>query len=371
MGGEFSINKKVILIFHKPLFQIDGQIKYVKSLIKSLSLQYEVEIPSEEFFKSRKEINSWVVRTLLVNSYLIFWVLKNRDKLKNTHFICIMEDRYTIFPTYLAVKLTHIKLVSRISDWGDNYISSMPNNNLLYYLMGLLNKIYEKFVITYSGSIIVPSDFVYKQISKIYKKNICYYLLPYEFSPPPNSGIINDIVFTDNEHDIYCILVGNYNYKPNEESADFLINQLAGQVNKVDQNIKFLLVGSGSLEKYSPYNSSNILALGLVPDLSQVYAKCSIGINPSLTRGGTSIKNIEYLVNGMYVVTTPQASIGVIESTNMFVYDRKDFSRVICELAKKIREGKIIHDEKEIEKIRERYSESKISNDLLKFLESD
>lgn len=350
--------------------QVDGQTKYVKSLIRTLSKKYEIEIPSEKFFEFNKEkFNSWILRTLLVNLYLIKWIIKNRNNLKNRHLICIIEDRYTILPSYLAVKLVDIELISRVSDWGDSYISSLKFDNIFSsYLMHLINSVYEKFVVKYSKSIIVPSDLVYKQINNICSKRIFYYPQPYEPYSNFDSHNQTDINFTDNDHDIYCVLVANYHYKPNEEAGNFIVNELATKVIRTDPMIKFLLIGEGSIEKYSKYESSNVSVLGLVPDLTKVYAKCKIGINPSLTKGGTSIKNIEYLVNGLYVVTTPEASIGVIKSTNVYIFDRRDFSQIICELGRKIRNGHITQNEKEIERIREHYSESKISENLIKFL---
>ncbi len=366
------IHNKIVFLFHKPLTQVDGQTKYIKSLIDSLTTRYDVFIPSENYFMSnRKVIKFWIIRTLMVNIYLLKWILKNNRILNNEFTICIMEDRYIMIPTYLLLTKAHIKFISRVSDWGEDYISSLEYKHFFQlYLMRCLNSIYEKFVKEYSDCIIVPSEFLYTRIQMDYKKKIFVFLQPYQLltkSKPTSTCMTN---FIDKNHDIYCIFVGNYNYKPNADSADFIINVLINQLSKVDKKIKILLVGDAGMEKYSKYNSENLLVLGLVPDMSWIYDKCHIGLNPSLAIGGASIKNIEYLVNGMYVVTTPESSKGVIKTINSVVCDRKDFSHVICQLADKVRHN-INPDKDEIEKIRRYYSKSIITSELMKFLESD
>ena len=70
---------------------------------------------------------------------------------------------------------------------------------------------------------------------------------------------------------------------------------------------------------------------------------------------------IEYLTNGLIVISTPEAAIGVIKSSNMYVTNRGGFLTLIADLAKKIRNKELATDEMEVNRIREYYSKDKIA----------
>jgi len=360
----------VLLLFHKPLKRIDGETRYVSALIDAISQRYDVVIPSETFFENmRFEEEKWLLRTILINFYLIKWILNNINALKFDFSFCFMEDRYVMLPTYVAYKFSHIRIISHVSDWGKGYLASLGfkgifSHNSLY----LLNWFYERFVLKLSFCVILPSENMYNQFRNFFTKYLYYF--PFPFVPPQtfNSKSAGGFLFQDGDHDIYCLMLGNYYYKPNEESANFIVNNLAPAVKKIDPKIKFVIVGDGSLEKYSIYNADNLLSLGLIENLNEIYSNCQIGINPSVTEGGTSIKIIEYLCNGLYVLATPESSIGVLRSSNLIVRSRNEFSQALCELANKIRSGEIQDRNEEVERVRSHYSKDVIMKNFLEFI---
>ena len=125
----------------------------------------------------------------------------------------------------------------------------------------------------------------------------------------------------------------------------------------------------GSKEKFSEFDCENVLAIGVQDNLDEFYKQCHIGINPSQTVGGTSIKNIEYLTNGLLVVSTEEAAAGVIKSSHLFIEKREGFLELILDLANKIRSEKKITDEKETERIKKYYSKKEIKKNTLAFLD--
>jgi len=371
-GEIFIIKKKVLLLFHKPLERIDGQTKYVSALVEALSQIYEVVIPSETFFESNRfKEKKWLSRTLLVNFYIIKWILKSSHSLKLDYSFCVMEDRYVMLPTYIVSKISDIKIISRVSDWGKSYLVSLGFTGIFTYnSMYLLNLYYERFVLKLSFCVIVPSVNMYNEFKNFFTKSIYYFPQPFSVSKTIDLKSKNSSIFRDINHDVYCLLVGNYYYPPNQDSANFIVKDLAPAVKKIDPKIKFILIGDGSLEKYSFYNSDNLLSLGMIQNLNEIYGNFQIGINPSTAKGGTSIKIIEYLCNGLYVLATPESSIGVLKSSNLIIRNRDDFSQALYELANKIRRGEIEGRDREVERVRDHYSKSVIMDSFLQFIRS-
>ena len=280
-----------------------------------------------------------------------------------------MEDRYSIIPSFFVMILTKIKLISRISDWGHEYATSLYyRRQILNHPVKFLDLIYKNFVLTHSSGAIVPSEYIGSLIEKEFNNMVLQF--PYPLSTLSNKLCTQqcNIDFKDNNHDVYVALIGNFNYEPNEDAGNFLVLELAPKIKKVDKAIKFLLVGIGSSEKYSKYNCENVVSLGFVDDLDQIYTQCHIGINPSKTTGGTSIKNIEYLTKGLLVVSTPEASIGVLQNCNMFIENREEFYKLILKLSKGLRDGEKKVNVLEVERIKSYYSKIKIEEKTLIYL---
>ena len=363
--------KTFLFIFHKPLDQVDGQTRYIKELIDVISSTYTITIPSELFYSNSKWKNrNWILRTTLINLYLIKWIFSNRRSLKKKFDICIVEDRYTLFPAFLIILLSKVKLISRLSDWGKRYVDSLNlNGTIPKYIVNLLDHIYAGFVLRYSFAIIVPSDYTFVLVKEKFNGMILNFPLPYSPNILKESNKSNTIEVKDHDHDIYCVFVGNFTYRPNEDSANYIVDELAPKIKKRDARIKFLLVGVGSKEKFSQFNCENVLAVGVLDNLHEFYKQCQIGINPSQTVGGTSIKNIDYLTNGLLVVSTYESAAGVIQSSNMFIEKRVGFLELILDLANKIRNKKVISQEQEVERIKKYYSKTVIKENALAFLD--
>jgi glycosyltransferase involved in cell wall biosynthesis len=358
----------ILLIFHKPLRRLDGQVKYISQLIKALSSKYDVVVPSEGFFKRTARFDSaWIIRTFLVNMYMIGWITFHLNSIRNENKVAIMEDRYVIIPSFI-LKFLGVSLISIISDWGDDYSKSIDLGGGNWQKLFLkYSKLYEMFVKKYSHGIIAPSENIKEKLEKECKCPVIVFPFCIDtkrLNPQPEC----DSNFTDDIHDIYCLLVGNFTYSANIESVRFILNNVAIKVLERDKRIKFVLVGQNSDLEFKRSNNENVTALGAVSDLECVYRKCQIGINPTNVPGGTSIKNIEYLANGLYVIGTQQSSLGVVESENFIVSAREEFSEAILKVASLLRYEGIGKLTREKERIREYYSFERNADKLVEFV---
>ncbi len=363
---------KVLIIFHKPLSQLDGQTKYVLNLIDSVKSHCELEIPSEEFYRTtHMEKRNWLLRTSLVNFYLIYWLIVNNKNIKNNFSICIIEDRYCLFPARLLSLHKNLRIITRISDWGKDYTDTLAKKSITQsFAINFLNIFYEHYVVNYSFASIVPSLAVKSKMRKNYNKHILLFTHFLNIDAEKKEIKSGDFRFRDKDHDIYVVLIGNYDYKPNEDSANFVVQTLAPMMKLVDTKIKFLIVGNGSEERYGRFNSDNLLSLGQIENLDSVYTLCQIGINPSLTPGGTSIKNIEYLLHGLRVISTEESATGVMENALMKVGEREEFPELIAKTSEELRNVNFEKNLEVLEELQGYYSITENKKKIAEFLDS-
>ena len=359
----------IILMYHKGLHENNGTSIYLNNMLKALSKNFNVIVPSESFFKKRiGKTNKWIAKAIGVNLYLIGWVLLNSVRKRNKFKIIIAEDRYVVIPTILLKFVSSAKLIIRVSDWGKKYIDTIPINKLIKTFLSLYSSLFHFIAIKIASSIIVPSENMKEEIAHKFKGNI--FILPYMAKEleiyKGNNPTYPDANVIKNE--ICAIFVGDCRYPPNFNSAVFLTSEVAPKLQRLDDSIRILIAGPGS-NRFFGNLSNNVTVLGEIDDLGSVFAKCHIGINPSVTFGGTSIKNIEYLLNGLLVITTSESSIGVINTSRLIISKREDFAQTIYALATQLRAGlNVSSDEEEISRIREYYSSDRNSQLLINFV---
>ena len=101
------------------------------------------------------------------------------------------------------------------------------------------------------------------------------------------------------------VFVGDFNYVPNREAAEFTIRSLAPQLPDAD----FLLVGSRPpTDLPSP---PNVRMTGRVPNLLGILEQSAVCIAPLSHGSGTRIKILTYLAAGRAVVATTKACEGL------------------------------------------------------------
>ncbi len=100
------------------------------------------------------------------------------------------------------------------------------------------------------------------------------------------------------------VFIGDFNYVPNREAAEFVYRSLAPAL----PNVRLLLVGPN---QPSWPSVRNVVATGYVPDLLAVLRDAAICIAPLAHGSGTRIKILTYLAASRAVVATTKACEGL------------------------------------------------------------
>ncbi len=250
------------------------------------------------------------------------------SNLNRTNFVVLSEDLYISGLIVFICKLLKIPFIYRSSDYGIIYrrklLSSLGINGK--FLPFILSK-FENLLINCSDFVIVPSmDSMNDMLNNgVSDKKICFFphvSIPYT----PHSTEISFLKKKLNlEGKTSIIFFGNMEYKPNLDSALFVI-ELSRQINKTfsDDDSIFILAGKNSCELKS-YASKNLIILGEVENAQLLLSVCDIGLNPSSVPGGTSIKVIDYLVNGLHVISTKEGAYGIIKNERLIICKREKF----------------------------------------------
>jgi glycosyltransferase involved in cell wall biosynthesis len=136
-------------------------------------------------------------------------------------------------------------------------------------------------------------------------------------SPLPDPGDARSVVF-----------VGDFNYVPNREAAEFIVRTLAPKL----PHARFLLVGPN---REPGRLAPNVVATGYAPDLSAVFLAAAICIAPLARGSGTRIKILTYLAAARPVVTTSKGCEGlpVEDGRHLLIRDNpRDFIAAVGEL---------------------------------------
>jgi len=118
----------------------------------------------------------------------------------------------------------------------------------------------------------------------------------------PNKSLEN---YNHSDRPIDLLCVTNYEWKPNMYGFDWFFANIAP---KLSPNINIHLVGKGS-DRYKM--NRGVTSHGFVKDVDSFYRRSKIFIAPVLTGAGIKIKNLEAMVNGIPIITTPLGIDGI------------------------------------------------------------
>src|SRR2546426_3619299 len=113
------------------------------------------------------------------------------------------------------------------------------------------------------------------------------------------------------------LFVGDFNYVPNREAAEFISQNLAPRL----LSARFLLVGSNPPSTVA--GIPNVVAAGRVPDLQETLRDAAVCIAPLRHGSGTRVKILTYLAAARPVVATTKAVEGlpVIDCVHLLIRD--------------------------------------------------
>jgi len=108
------------------------------------------------------------------------------------------------------------------------------------------------------------------------------------------------------------LFIGNYEYAPNVDAVEWLLEQIMPEVWKVQPDIKIVICGYAMPEEWSiRWEDTRIQWEGFVDNLSQIQKNSSIFIAPLRSGGGSKLKVLEAMAAGLPLVSTSQGVSGL------------------------------------------------------------
>ncbi len=105
--------------------------------------------------------------------------------------------------------------------------------------------------------------------------------------------------------------IGAMDWLPNQESVNWLLEQVMPIVNRALPDTRLYLAGRNMPEYYTRNSWPNVVVAGEVPDAQAFEKDKSILLVPLLSGGGVRIKIFQGMAMGKTVVTTPLGLEGI------------------------------------------------------------
>lgn len=202
--------------------------------------------------------------------------------------------------------------------WPVNLLMRFEENRLKEYE----HRIYEKFDV---HTIISEQDADAMGLSG--KVTIIPNGIDERFFKPRQTSKTRDILFT-----------GNMMYRPNVESARYLVKEIMPLVWEKRPELKVTLAGANPAAQIKALASNRVEVTGWVDDIIEVYQSSRIFAAPMLINSGMQNKLLEAMASGLPCITTSLANnaIGTKPNQHIFIGDTaQDFADHILELSEK------------------------------------
>ena len=120
------------------------------------------------------------------------------------------------------------------------------------------------------------------------------------------------------------LFVGNFNYAPNQEAANFLIDHLSPRLLRRDKDIKIFLVGANPTEKMKTSKAENIVVTGKVESLEEYLQTSKYFISPIFSGAGIKNKVLEAMACGLITICTKLSLDGIKYPINYHSIDNNE-----------------------------------------------
>lgn len=109
--------------------------------------------------------------------------------------------------------------------------------------------------------------------------------------------------------DIDLLLVGNYNYFPNRDAAEWMVQSV---LPLLPSGLRFLVAGACPADlRRRLERDPRVTVTGRVADLAPLYARAKLALAPLRAGGGSRIKILEAAAHGLPVVSTALGAAGL------------------------------------------------------------
>lgn len=256
---------------------------------------------------------------------------------KNYDYIILEGDYVACILDNPTLNFTHIILRSHNNEYIYFLGLAKSTNNLLkkiyYYTECLKFKIIE--------------DYLFKKIKNImfisYDEKVradhCYKSLNSVFLPPTISQ--NMKIQPLEGHTI--VTIGSLFMENNKEGIRWYIKKVHPIVLSKIKDCELIIAGNSNKQSIQWLyklieGMPNVTVYNTPEDLTDIYSKGSIFVNPMLHGAGVKLKTVDAIINGLPVVSTSigNEGTGLIEGHDIFVYDKPDmFAECIIGFLKK------------------------------------
>ncbi len=122
------------------------------------------------------------------------------------------------------------------------------------------------------------------------------------------------------------LFTGNMSYRPNVESAKFLVNEIMPLVWQKLPNAKVTLAGANPAQGVSALKSQKVEVTGWVDDISEVYHSSKVFVAPMLINSGLQNKLLEAMACEVPCITTSLANnaLGARNGEHIRIGDSKE-----------------------------------------------
>ncbi|HOU24511.1 MAG TPA: glycosyltransferase [Anaerolineae bacterium] len=107
------------------------------------------------------------------------------------------------------------------------------------------------------------------------------------------------------------VYVGSMDYPPNAEAVRSFVIETFPMIERSQPDVRLLLVGRNPPPSVVSLTRSNVIVTGTVPDVAPYYEQSHVAIVPLISGGGTRLKILEALAQGVPVVSTPVGAEGL------------------------------------------------------------
>jgi len=131
------------------------------------------------------------------------------------------------------------------------------------------------------------------------------------------------------------VFIGGYRHPPNIDAVNYFVSEIWPIVTVALPDIKFIIVGSGMPKSFSQLSGKNIIALGRVENLGEVFNHCRLSVAPLRFGAGVKGKIITSLSYGVPCVATVigEEGMGLVHGQDILLADtEEDFANAIVEL---------------------------------------
>jgi glycosyltransferase involved in cell wall biosynthesis len=122
----------------------------------------------------------------------------------------------------------------------------------------------------------------------------------------------------------YDLFFVGTNYQLNADGINFFIEQIIQKILAQKPDLRLLIAGKvAELIQVDKALEQNVICMGYVPDLTELYLQSRVVICPLLGGSGTKVKLLEAIAYAMPIVTTTTGASGLSlkDGINAFITD--------------------------------------------------